>query len=248
MLHKLNETPDPADEDASLENSETRMLRALEAMSQTVARPAGADPGASRRPLPPRDVFRAENSQAHGNKPRHRFVRDGEVPVVHMAKSAAKTVTRDSPPAARAEADIMRLQAEVETWRQRAEQAERAHKELASQTASQMKNLHTQLGHIELARADAQALADARAEEIQALQAEIARLKTVPARPAPRPSAQPILPTEPGAVPVKRGRGRPRKYPLPPAVTVTAPPPEGAEPEPVAWWLLPPAPAARKRR
>lgn len=247
MLHKISETPDSTDEETSLENSESRMLRALEAMSTTSVRPGGADPGTVRRPGPPRDIFRAEGGAQHGNKPRHRFVRDGEVPVVHMAKTAPKAPMREAVSSVRTDSEIIRLQTEVETWKQRAEQADRAYKEMTSQTSNQLKNLHTQLGHIELARADAQALADSRAEEILSLQAEIARLRTAQTRPAPRPAAPPVTSGEPDTIPVKRGRGRPRKYPLPTSVAVIEPEQTKTEPEPVAWWLLPPAPP-RKRR
>ncbi len=263
MLNKLTESDAKPEDDGAEENSESRMRRALEAMSGPGGRAAGAELAQMpRRTVPQREPFRGGEGQGHGaahggaGKPRHRFVRDGEVPVVHMVKPGPREAAAVLP---RNDAELARMQAELDSWRQRAEQAERARNELQAQTSAQMKSLHTQLGHVELARADAQALAEARAEEIAGLQAELARLKAAATpRPAPRPQPEPVA-SAPGMAPVKRGRGRPRKYPLPaPAPTLALEPARamasaaataGAdedEPQPVEWWKLPPPP--RKRR
>jgi hypothetical protein len=271
----LNKPAPPQSDDAddkSMEHSESRMLRALEALGGQPPSPQGSQGGqrSEPEPAPPRDEvpfaskkltirenFRPDQ-QHHGNKARHRFVRDGEVPVVHMQVNRAREA---APPPGRSDADWTRLQGLIEEYRLRAEQAERARGDFSNQ----VKALQTKLAHAELAQHDAQALAQAKAEEVQALQDEIARLKAppVPAVPQPQahllphapaparvqnhpqthhqslPASPPPRPIDPATGLPRRGPGRPRRNPLPPE------PVTPQEPEPVQWWLLPTKPRRR---
>jgi hypothetical protein len=277
MLKTLSLSPDEIRDDSAAEipadDSESRMLRALEALS-SAPQPRPPEPPGQRdtgplranKPLQPREAFRNDGPH-HGNKARHRFVKDGEVPVVHMSPPRARDASANP---ARNDPEYARLHQLIEEQRQRAELAERTRNE----ALLQVKSLQTKLAHSELTLTDLQALAQSRLAELTAAQQELARLRA----PAAAPAADPNQP-----MPVKRGPGRPRKIvvaapppaPLslqpaqsqsqaqaqaqpsmdaPPPVKrgpgrprkiVAAPPQLDLEPEPVQWWLLPPK---QKRR
>ncbi len=275
MLKTLSLSPDDARDDQPAEtqddNSESRMLRALEALSQAPQprSPEGPQhrdaPYRANQSSPSRDNFRSDGPH-HGVKPRHRFVKDGEVPVVHMPPARPRDAAAGS---LRHDPEFIRLQQLHDEQRQRAELAERTRAE----AVNQIRTLQTKLAHSELTLAELQALAQSRLVELTAAQQELAQLRAPP-QPAPPPAAhQPV----PGA-PIKRGRGRPRKIltqtvpapvaasaPSPSAHAAAAPPvsapvkrgpgrprripieaPQVArEPEPVQWWLLPAKPKRR---
>jgi hypothetical protein len=280
MLKTLSLSPDEIRDDSPAEtpadNSETRMLRALEALS-SAPQPRQPESHGQRDPSPfrankpqqSRDNFRNDGPH-HGNKARHRFVKDGEVPVVHMSPARPRDAVVAAPP--RNDPEFARLHQLIEEQRQRAELAERTRND----ALTQVKSLQTKLAHNELTLSDLQALAQSRLEELTRLQHELAQLRSPVA----------AAPADPGVAPVKRGPGRPRKVvaeaplPLPPVerapqsvppsrtssdqapqapqpplpvkrgpgrprrVVVDAPQLD-LEPEPVQWWLLP---TKQKRR
>ena len=239
MLKTLSPTPDEARDDTTAEtdNSERRMRRALEALSGP-ARPdapqpdirtdggfrqdRGFDRGAGQR----RDL--RDSPASYAAKARHRFVKDGEVPVVHLA------APRPRDPAAPAEPDLARLKDIIEDQRVRLEQAERAGREIQAQ----LRALQTKCAHTEMALNDATALAESRLHELEALREGVLREGVRRAdEPTPRAaSPEPAMP---------RRRGRPPGRTAAAPVVVVAP---EHEPEPVQWWLQPPKSAAKSRR
>jgi hypothetical protein len=285
MLNKLVLSPDGDNDDSasgdseSSGESESRMLRALQALSsQPQKEDAESSTGGqtNQRPAAPfrqnqqggREGFRGDNGfhANHANKGRHRFVKDGEVPVVHMSTPRPR---EGAPAPARNDDQSARLQGLLDEQRQRAELAERERNE----GRAQLKSLYTKLAHAELTLADVQALAQARLDELEALRAQLAEPVTPPqvetdsseqiappkrgpgrprlVRPEPAEDAPPKRgpgrprlerPAEAQDAPPKRGPGRPRR--VPPAED-QAPSPVEHEPEPVQWWL---APSKGKRR
>jgi hypothetical protein len=285
MLKTLSLSPDEARDDPAAESqaddSETRMLRALEALSHApqARSPEGQqhreqNPFRANKASPSRDNFRGDGPH-HGAKARHRFVKDGEVPVVHMQPARPRDAAAGG--SLRHDPEFIRLQQLLDEQRQRAELAERTRAE----ALNQIKTLQTKLAHSELTLADLQALAQSRLDELHSVQQELAQLRLPPPA-APQTAA---LPPAPG-VPIKRGRGRPRKIVVPatpvstldevampmpmpmpapapaPALAPPAPAPvkrgpgrprripidepqAACEPEPVQWWLLPPKPKRR---
>jgi hypothetical protein len=241
MLKTLSLSPDENRDDTVSDDSESRMLRALEALSNQ-PQPREANPPAqgqanlfrSNKPSSGQDGHRSEGFRQdgyrndgphHANKARHRFVKDGEVPVVHMPKAGPRDAA--SPGPARNDPEYARLQQIIEEQRKRGDEAERARAE----AQTQFKLLQTKFAHTELALADAQALAQTRLEELTALHAQLQQLQTPPPARAPRQPA-PVS----ADAPPKRRPGRPRR------IVVDVP---TQEPEPVEWWLLP---AKGKRR
>ena len=228
MLKPLSLPPEETPDEQAQNQSESRMLRALEALSSQPQQSqptknvfGGQQPSSpSFRPTKSvqRDGFR--NDAAHqGAKPRHRFVRDGEVPVVHMPPVRAPGAGNRPDP------EQARLHQIIEEQRHRADQAERARAE----SQAHCKAMQTKLAHAELALTDALNLAQTRLDEIAALEARL-NVSPAPVAPAPPGAGQPE---------VRRGPGRPRRI-VDPALV----PPEH-EPEPVQWWL---APTKGKRR
>jgi hypothetical protein len=237
MLKTLSLSSDENRDDTTTE-SESRMLRALEALSSqpqpgepnngTVPPHGQPNPFRPNKSSSGQDGYRPDGFRPdgfrndgphHSNKARHRFVKDGEVPVVHMPKAGPRDAAAAGIP--RNDPEYARLQQLIDEHRQRADLAERARAE----AQAQFKLLQTKLAHTELTLADAQALAQARLDEAASLQAQVQKLQA--AKPAPVLRAE--APANPVA-PVKRGPGRPRR------VVVELP---VQEPEPVEWWLLP---------
>ncbi len=146
----------PIDADR-LDTAEERMRHALGLR--------GGAPSAPVRLTPDRasQLPRNRVPEPGGPHRRHRFVQDGEVPVVHVSRRAE--ITGDALPQG-----SNRLQAA-----EAAGQAERAGRERAERAlhAAQaiMRELQTKLGHAELALAEAQAEARKRAAELEELRA-----------------------------------------------------------------------------
>lgn len=131
---------------------------------------------------------------------RHRFVQEGEIPV------EVATLRDHAPrgPTPRHRVDDAALAAE----KLAREQAERAFSELSER----LREVQTKLGHAELARDEAMAMATARLHEIEVLRAQASEPPPAPARRV----AKPRVKAEPGVV---RPRGRPKA------------------PKPVKWWI-----------
>lgn len=224
-----------------METSETRMRQALEALRGPV-RKEGAAPEAAARPARRdhgRDHMRDSGPQI-APRGRHRFVKDGEVPVVHLAANRPREAQVANRP------DDEALHA-MEELRQRANAAERAQRE----AMAQLQALQTKLVHQQMALDAATDLAERRQQENDALrqQLEEAAAPRAPAKAKaalePEDAAEPMededsdlvfIQADPELVP--RRRGRPPK-----PVTASAEPEE----EPVQWWLEPTA-AGRRRR
>jgi len=186
------------------------------------------------------------------DKPRHRFVQDGAVPVTILNRHRPEE--GDGPSASRAA-----IEAALQDERAARAGAERSlHEALAT-----VYDLQTKLGHAELAHRELSATAQAACAEVDALRAEhqkrglrwhedlgaerAARLAAEAAlaeatrarEPAKRsrvsaPAAQPaldlqdVLPVPAAKVPAKAAAKRTRR---------AAPEPGQHEPEPVKWWL-----------
>jgi hypothetical protein len=147
--------------DASIQSTEAKMRRAL---------------GLERRPSPP------QGTDGHTHpRHRHRFVRDGEVPVVMVQSHADQPAAPRPDPAAG-------LLAEERAARERGERA------LAAAQAT-IRDLQTKLAHVTLARDEAVAALQAMTDERAAAAREAALA-------APPPPAPPAVP---------RRRGRPPK-------------------------------------
>lgn len=96
---------------------------------------------------------------------RHRFVQDGEVPVVHVSR---RLESGEQPPQS---SRINTLEAANQAERSARERAERA----LHATQMAMHEMRTKLGHTELALAEAQAQARQRASEIADLKEAVSR-------------------------------------------------------------------------
>ena len=131
--------------------------------------------------MTPTPSHRIERAADHGggNPRRHRFVQEGEVPVEVMSLRDHNGRTSSSPSAMpRHRVD----EAAVAAERLAREQAERAYAEISER----LRETQTKLGHAELARNEAVALAADRLLQIEAL---LAQARTVP--PAPMLDAAP---------------------------------------------------------
>jgi hypothetical protein len=153
-------------------------------------------------------------------------VKDGEVPVVHMA-AAARSWEAGAAPSPRSDTDHTKLVQALEEQRQRADAAERARQD----AVTQLRTLQTKAAHTEMALADATSLAEARLAEIAALQESL--------RSALLAVAKPVLVREPQPGDAPRKRGRPRKHPLP--LTLPQEPQQARPVLPVSIAARPPA-------
>jgi hypothetical protein len=273
---------DPEDRDAENladESSEMRMRQALERLSgdrSTAERHGGSDrPFAERQPLdrshaPSRPQPAAQPSFGSGSfssagPRRHRYVQDGEVPVVQISTLRDR---RREPGAATSstepQVDVGRAALGLErAARLRAEQAlERAQ--------ATVHGLETRLGHAEITQREAVEQARAHERRCVSLQAELAQqadqLSTVEQQLADALRRQDELreelaeareevkkakaakvsaaraPVEPARVErVAAERPRLERTAKPRVVKSVAPVVEVDEPEPVKWWLTPPS-------
>ena len=143
-------------------------------------------------------------------KQRHRFVQDGEVPVIHLSGQ------RDGDAVASLRGRIATLEAECN-----AEHAARLKAEQAAQAAlGQMHALETKLAHVEMSAREAIAAERRAREQIEAelqlaIVARDAALQEVSAAPAPAKERAKSTPR----VPKLKREPRPK------------------EPQPVKWWL-----------
>ena len=187
---------------------EARMRRAL-----GLDRPPAAQ-SAQQRPVQQRpEQMRPEQARA-----RHRFVQDGEVPVVVVNGHGASEVAAPNEQAAGVQAKL------------RAEQQARADAERSlAEAQATMRSLQAKLAHAELAHAEALA-AERRAREAAeaALQQAIAarepagrRAREVTPAPVPDvPATGPVAAEAKAAKPARKPAAKPAR-----------------EPEPVKWWL-----------
>ena len=241
----LPKSPSPnAPDTASVEE---RMRRALGLTGDRAVRSSPTQTERSQAGPPGRPVGRSS-----ADKPRHRFVQDGTVPVTILNRHRSDEA--DGPPTSRAAVEAA-LQAE----RAARERAERSLQE----ALATVRDLQTKLGHAELARREASGAAEAAraaadslraehqerelrsqedlgAERAARLAAEAALAEATRARePAKRtrvsaPVAQPALDLRDASAapmakaPAKAAAKRTRK---------AASEPGRHEPEPVKWWL-----------
>ncbi len=178
----------------------------------------------SSRPAGARRPAAGSGSAANGSSRRHRFVQDGEVPVVNVARprrdAAGALSALRAPDAERPAGDDVAAQAA------QAERAARldAERRLA-ELAVLLRSHQTRLGDAEMARDAAESeLRELRAA-LQALQTENANLAVAAARREPAPSAG-------------RRRGRaPDAATDPDADTDNDAETDGAGSKPVKWWI-----------
>lgn len=206
------------------------------APGRAVERPAGDRPAGN--------GHATTHSNGHGNGHRHRFVQDGEVPVV-MAKHAgpggaaiAARATTASPGSNR----LAALSADLGMERAGRERAERG----LAHAQAVLRDLQTKLAHAELARSEAVEQARVLQERIAALrvaqreQHERAQVELLTERRA-RQAAEAALQAARAPADAPRKRGRPPKSAtLAPRVAVAkkpAAPRPAREPKPVRWWI-----------
>ncbi len=178
-------------------------------------------------------------SRSSADKPRHRFVQDGAVPVTVVNRHQSDDA--DGPPASHAA-----IEAALRDERIARGRAQRAQQDaLAS-----VQNMQTMLGHAELARREASGIAEAAraaadalraehrerelrwhedlaAERAARLLAEAALAESTRAR-EPAPDQQDASPPPVAKAPAKPAAKRMRK---------SAAEPRQREPQPVKWWL-----------
>lgn len=250
-IHPMNSSQNDGPEDlesgtVAAEQSETRMRQALERLSGDKF-PQGSRPQAG-----------VQQSFSPAGPRRHRYVQDGEVPVVQISSLRDRRRDPAAPAGVAAEqpSDNGRAAlAQERTARQRAEQAlERA---MASLHA-----LETRLGHAEITQHEAAEQARAHQVESARLQSELAAqaalLEAAQARAGAAEQRQAELEVEmedaraaaadqfvaepPSLRPRSRdAAGRATSRPTPARAAPTLPEPvEADEPEPVKWWLTPP--------
>ena len=235
----------PELDDASLETAEARMRRALGDLENQAPGRTGNDAARPRTDNRPPD-------RHSGDRPRARFVQDGDVPVTVLHRTRpheAEGANGGSNRLSVAEAAV----ASERTMRLRAERA-------LTEAQTALHDLQTKLGHADLARQELsgrieaekaafeaeRAALEARqlalTEELAAERATRQRLETAPKPPKRSPQPARLPPSDAAgaeAVPLleataaapKRARkpGRPRS-----AVA------KKAEPKPVKWWLSKP--------
>jgi outer membrane biosynthesis protein TonB len=171
--------------------------------------------------IPSSHGHRPERQLDHGtgNPRRHRFVQEGEVPVEVMTLRDHSTRSPGGLGSApRHRVDETALAAE----RMAREQAERAFADMTER----LREVQTKLGHAELARDEALALAARRQTQIDAM------LAAPPPEPVPAPAPTPTpTPTPPVAPPA------PRKVKAKTAATPRPRVPRQKAPKPVKWWI-----------
>ncbi len=187
------------------------------------------------------------------NRPKRRFVADGEIPVVH-----GRLQRRDEASGPQATASPNRVEAAEAAARFERDAREKAERSLAEAQAT-IHDLQTRLGHAQLAATEAHNALEAERAAAEALRASLQeaeqqitvaradkmaaeqKLQAVQAAAAER--RQDRQDPETSAPVTPRRRGRPRK------VAITPPPgrprggtakksaTSGPEPKPIRWWL-----------
>jgi hypothetical protein len=203
-------------DDADLPQPEARMREALGLRSNGTR-------------IPPSQNNRPERAMDHGvgTPRRHRFVQEGEVPVEVM--SLREHAGRGATPAPGFRQRGGEDSAALATERSAREQAERA----LAEATDRVRELQTKLGHAELARDEALALAMQRQTQIETFQTE---LRDAAAREAALEAAREAARAQP-APPVVRKAAAPK--PPVAAKPAAAPRPRGRKPapKPVKWWI-----------
>jgi hypothetical protein len=163
-------------------------------------------------------------------KQRHRFVQDGEVPVIHLAPGS-----RDSDNAGTLRARIASLEASLEQEQSARSKAE--HSLQASLTHSHA--LETKLAHVEMAARETLTAERSLREHAEfALQAAIQERDTAMQQAAARELSVQIAAAAPPSVELPEVKERPKRAPrvakpkVPRATT-----PRIEEPQPIKWWL-----------
>ncbi len=234
------------DDATSSEQSEARMRQSLAMLSSSSPQPRNPQPRGPQHGSP------QQSRTSNGAAPRrHRFVQDGEVPVVHVSNTRPRDAAQQPPPPEPASDDAHRQAAE-----QRLRQAERA----LEAAQSNIRSLQTRLSHAELAQSEANsrtqaAIATAAAlrvqlrEEQAALAAERQALTKADhdrhALQARLEEARAgIFPALPAAAPIPELKRAPARIAKPRVAgpKPAAKPRAAKEPKPVKWWL----PAAAK--
>lgn len=246
----------------SAEQSETRMRQALERLSGDRL---GGERGASApRPQPnpqsgfsPASNFSSSSSSSFSSAGprRHRYVQDGEVPVVQISPSRdrRRDATGPAPMAQEPPFDHGRAALEQErSARLRAEQGlERAQATIHA--------LETRLGHAEITQNEALEQARSHAALNTQLRSELQdtalKLKAAQVEASEAQRRQRDLETElevsqalfvPEPPPLRARAPKPASRRA--IVRQVAPPADTDEPEPVQWWLIAPAKAKPKTR
>lgn len=218
-----------AQDAAHLQQDEANMRRAL-GMLGNAARTQQTSGATDRRPP---SFNNGSHGGSHSGGPatrRHRFVQDGDVPVtvVRPRGDLASDPLRPS-----AASPVNRLDALQESLA--VETAARGSAERALEEAqSTIRTLQTKLSHLELARDEAVAMAQSRADEIAALSAEKAATAVLPDEVSPTPepdAARPKLVAAPVEALDAPKEPRPARGRRPKPVEVEP------EPEPVKWWI-----------
>jgi hypothetical protein len=196
------------------------------------------------------------------NRPKRRFVADGQIPVVH-----GRLQRRDEAGGPQATPTPNRVEAAEATARVERDAREKAERQLAEVQAA-VHDLQTRLGHAQLAATEAQHALEAERAAAEALRAELreAEQQAATAR-AEKQAVEQLLQAAQAAAAVARQdrlepeitvpaaprrRGRPRKVVTTPpagrpragaAKKVTA---SASESKPVRWWLKP-KPKSKRR-
>lgn len=217
-----------AQDAAHLQQDEANMRRALGMLGNTARAPQA--PGATERRPP--NFSNGGHGGSHSGGPatrRHRFVQDGDVPVTVVRPRGDHA----SDPLRPAASPVNRLDALQESLA--VEAAARASAERALEEAqSTIRTLQTKLSHLELARDEAVAMAQSRADEIAALSVEKAAAAVLPDEvlltPEPEAAGSWVVaaPAELSDAPRATRPARSRR-PKPAEVE--------PEPEPVKWWI-----------
>ncbi len=252
MSATRNDGLDDMDSGHAAEQSETRMRQALERLS-------GERFGGAPRPQPaphsPTHSPAQSSSFSSAGPRRHRYVQDGEVPVVQISPAGGRRrdVMSSAPVPSDAPADNLRQAvAQERAGRMRAEQAlERAQATIHA--------LETRLGHAEITQREAADLARAHAADVARLRGELAEqagwLKAAQTEAAEARERQRELEysraearyaddtdddvvVEPPPLRAKTVKPRVAKAAIPVV--------EVDEPEPVKWWLTA-APVVKRR-
>lgn len=233
---------DSEQDDAALsEQSEARMRQSLAMLSSSSPQPRGPQHGG------PQHGSSQQSRASNGAAPRrHRFVQDGEVPVVHVSNTRLRDAVQPATPPESPPDDAHRQAAE-----HRLRQAERA----LEAAQSNIRSLQTRLSHAELAQSEAQsrtqaAIATAAALRVQlrdeqaALAAERQALgKADHDRRALQTKLEEaragIFPALPAAAPVPELKRAPARIAKPRVAgpKLPAKPRAAKEPKPVKWWL-----------
>lgn len=236
----LDADRDSADPDlGSLQAAELKMREALGLHGRS-ERPATRPQSEQPRPNSDRPANDRATTNGHSNGHRHRFVQDGEVPVVlakHSGPGGVAALVARGTNAPNGTNRVAALSADLGMERAARERAERA----LSQAQAHVRDLQTKVAHAELARSEAveaarvlqdrmTAMRTAHQERLDKASAEL--LAERRAREAAEQALQAALAAaEPAPKPARAAK------PAVPRAKKTAAPRSVREPKPVRWWV-----------